>query len=355
MQMNTRPQLVYLAFGAKTYQCEAIFSIATALARSAGSQEADGFDIQVFTDAPELYAQLPVQVRAINTAWSGPHGYHFRIKHAVLREVLRECEKAVLIDTDTFFRCPPGTLFERVHQGQLLCNAIGKRIGQSSKQAQTSGLLNALKARELIDDQMPQTNSGVIGLTHHDKDVLDRSISYIDEFFDIAQGIYTLEELCLAVAAYRRLPLNECTDLIHHYWSRKAQFRAKVTAWYAKHHKALLSEQALSDALTVNDRLPRPAQPLRGLQKLATALIPGEQRQFTRELLYGCCKYPNEFDRACSIVWWEKALSHTEERLGQPLDERRLRIWLSSTPLRLFAGSFHAALSKHLIAIIQCR
>lgn len=349
--MTPRPQLIYLAFGAKTYQLEAIFSIATAIARSPKGQSTDEIDIQVFTDTPQLYKQLPVRTRNIVPAWYGPHNYHFRIKHEALRETLRDCQKAILIDTDTFFRSPPARLFERVLPGQLLCNAIGKPLGQ----VPSTMLLRELHARGLVDEAMAQTNSGVIGLTHEDIALLDRSITLMDDLFEAAQGTYTLEELCLAVAAYRHLSLNECTDLIHHYWSRKTQFRAKITAWYNKHQLSLLSEQALADALTINDHLPRPAQPYRGLQKLATMLTPVAQRQFAREALYGCYRYANEFDQACSSAWWEKALSNAEERLGQPLSASQLQSWLASTPLRLLAGSFHARLSEHLMAIIQAR
>jgi len=32
--------------------------------------------------------------------------------------------------------------------------------------------------------------------------------------------------------------VRECPDLIHHYWSRKQLFRAKVKAWIAKHAAA---------------------------------------------------------------------------------------------------------------------
>lgn len=353
--MTTHPQLIYLAFGAKNYQYEAIFSIATAIARAAETPVTSPIGIQVFTDAPDLYAQLPVQLRNIDPAWHGPHNYHFRVKHAALREALRECSKAILIDTDTFFKCPPAQLFARVRPGQLLCNAIGPQLGKSTPSAQSLRLLSELKARNLVDEHMPQTNSGVIGLTNQDRSLLDNSIALMDDFFEAAQGTYTLEELCLAVAAYRRLSLNQCTDLIHHYWSRKAQFRAKIMAWYNKHQLALLSEQALADALTVNDRLPRPAQPYRALQKLVTALMPTEQRQFAREALYGCYQYPNEFDRACASVWWEKALSNSEERLGQPVNKEQLQCWLDSKPLRLLAGSDHAPLSQHLLRIVQLR
>ena len=123
---TSRPQLVYLVFGADTYHQEAVFSIASALAFLQDTPDAN-IDIQVFSDNPEPYRLLPVRVRPLDEAtrkrWSEPHGYHFRTKHVVLREVLQESPVALLIDTDTFFHHSPMALFERVQPGTLLCSA----------------------------------------------------------------------------------------------------------------------------------------------------------------------------------------------------------------------------------------
>ena len=69
----------------------------------------------------------------------------------------------------------------------------------------------------------------------------------MDEFHPIVPNAYTLEEFCLAVAAYRTLTLTDCTDVIHHYWSRKDLFRAKIQAWLHKHGDDPLGEAALAD------------------------------------------------------------------------------------------------------------
>ena len=93
--MPQTPQLVYLAFGAETYQREAVFSIVSALSHTLAGQPPT-FAIQVFTDTPALYTRLPVTTHAIDPSWNGPHGYHFRIKHVVLQKVLEANDKAVL-------------------------------------------------------------------------------------------------------------------------------------------------------------------------------------------------------------------------------------------------------------------
>jgi hypothetical protein len=351
--MNTIPQLVYLAFGTDIYQREAVFSIASALAHSTTQAGARQFDIQVFTDNPQFYAKLPVITHAIDPTWDGPHRYHFRIKHAALLNVLNEYEKAVLIDTDTFFRASPDILLTRVVGGRLLCNAIGAPLGESP--SLTGPSIAYLSQAGLLEASLRQTNSGVIGLTASDKGILEHSIKLMDDLRPLAPEVYTLEELCLALAAHGNLQLSACTDLIHHYWSRKAQFRAKVLAWHTKHHDEPLSQEAMADVLLVNDRLPRPPQPYRGWQKAVTTLIAKERRQFVRELLYGCYDYSNEFDRACATAWWDKALVNIEERLGKPLSAEQMTLWLADPLLNLLAGSHYCTLHAHLLGRLTAK
>ncbi|WP_297840684.1 hypothetical protein, partial [Pseudomonas sp.] len=281
------PQLVYLVFGANTYHQEAVFSIASAIA---GMRETPGqaLDIQVFTDNPAPYVNLPVRIRPLDeetrAEWSAPHGYHFRTKHVALRNVLTESECALLIDTDTFFHCSPLKLFDRVKPGTLLCNAFGPRYGANKEVSLYAVLAERLGARGLTDDQMLLLNSGVIGLMREDAGVLDHSIAMMDEFYPEVTTSFNLEEFCLSVAVYRTKKVNECTDLIHHYWSRKQLFRAKVRAWLAKHGDTPLSHAALDDTRRVTTNLPRPPTWKRLMYKAATVGVPSTQRQFLREI-----------------------------------------------------------------------
>lgn len=346
--MTHTTQLIYLAFGAATYQREALFSMVSALTHAARCKHTESFHIRVFTDTPSFFEKLPVSTCLIDPSWAGPHGYHFRIKHAVLKEVLQNCEKAILIDTDTFFRESPSALFRRVLPGKLLCNAIGRPLSEAPDLPRA--VLARLEQANLPFASLRQTNSGVIGLTRDDQYLLEQSIAWMDELRPLAPELYTLEELCLALAAHDRLELNSCTDVIHHYWSRKGQFRAKIDAWVTKHHTYPLSEEAMHDALLLNDRLPRPTQPYRGWQKLVTRLVPSERRQFFRELLYGCHAYPNEFDRACASVWWDKAVINAQERIGRPLTPNELRAWLHDPLLKMLAGNHYSALHSHILA-----
>lgn len=352
-EQTNDPQLVYLVFGAHTYHQEAQFSIASALARLRETPNAK-LHIQVFSDDPAPYQALPVTVHLLTPdtrrTWSGPYGYHFRSKHVALREVLSRAGKALLIDTDTFFHASPAQLFERIQPGRVLCNAVQQRYDTDPAFPLYANLASTLQARQLAPNDMALVNSGVIGMTHHDACILDESIALMDEFYPKAEGVFTLEEFCLAVAAQSRGEVQGCTDLIHHYWSRKALFRAKVRAWLSKHANAPTSQSALDDTLQVNAKLPRPPTWQRLLHKLGTLGIAQPERQFVRELLNGCYRPPNEFDQACSPVWWEKAAQNFAERRQSPLDARELEGLLGRPLVRFAIGKHRQAIYHQLSA-----
>ncbi|MBV4453166.1 MULTISPECIES: hypothetical protein [Pseudomonas] len=356
--MNTasptpRPQLVYLVFGAETYHQEAVFSIASALTHLGGAQDLP-LDIQVFSDNPAPYLGLPVQVHALDDAtrqrWSEPHGYHFRTKHVLLRQVLETAEHALLIDTDTFFHDSPMALFERVAPGSLLCNAFHAKYGDNRESVLYVTLAKHLADKGLADDTMWLLNSGVMGLARQDAYLLDQSIELMDELFPMANGAYTLEEFCLSVAAYRKVNVRQCPDLIHHYWSRKQLFRAKVKAWIAKHAGDPISAQALADTRKVSAHLPRPPRPQRLMYKLITLALPKRQQQFIREILYGCYEHENEFDQACGPVWWDKARQNQEERQQCPVDAHQLEHWFANPVVRMILGERRTAIYEHLMS-----
>ncbi|WP_434649787.1 hypothetical protein [Pseudomonas sp. D1-2] len=351
-QRSTTPQLIYLVYGAETYHQEAVFSIASALAGLRETPD-EALDIQVFTDNAALYVDLPVRVRHLDNetrqGWIAPHGYHFRAKHVVMRKVLEESDLALLIDTDTFFHCSPIELFKRIEPGTLLCNAVGMNYGANKDAGLYLTLAQPLAQRELADDNMPLLNSGVIGLYAVDAAILDHSIALMDEFYPLAQGAYTLEEFCLSVAAYRKVKVRECPDLIHHYWSRKQLFRAKTKAWYDKHRAAPVGQHALDETRQVTAILPRPPTFQRLAYKFITVALPGHKRQFMREILYGCYRHTNPFDQACGPVWWEKALENVEHRLKKPLEDHELKHWLSHPVIRLVLGKRREAIYRHLM------
>ncbi|PKM28132.1 MAG: hypothetical protein CVV07_14880 [Gammaproteobacteria bacterium HGW-Gammaproteobacteria-11] len=235
--MTHATQLIYLAFGAATYQREAVFSIVSALTQANRCKHTEPFDIRVLNDAPSFFDKLPVQTSVIDPSWAGPYRYPFRIKHMALKDALQNRIKAAIIDT--FFRELPVALFKRLAPGKLLRNARGRPVSKVPLLPRT--MLARLEQAEPSLSTSRPTDSGVIGLMHSDRAVLERSITWMDELRPLPPELHTLEEPCLALAAHDRMELNARTDVIHHYWRRKAQLRAKVGAWLSNPRLKMLA------------------------------------------------------------------------------------------------------------------
>lgn len=304
--MSNKNQLIYLAFGAKTYQIEAFYSIVTALAKSQTTPEFR-FDINVYTDNPEFYRNLPISVHGIKNSWFGPHNYHFRAKHAVLQESINAYEKSCFIDTDTFFKISPKYLFDRFDDQTLLCNfKLTTKLSTLDKKAANICIQN-----NLLKSEFTYLNSGVIGLSKKASIILTTSINLMDKLYPDLSHYYTLEELTLAMAAHH-LNQNtaECTDIIHHYWSRKLIFRKKAEAWYLKHHTNPLKNQALQDTTLITNDIPKPPTLTRLKNKAIASLFMPSHKQFYLELSNANYNYKNEFDNYASKAWIVKAIEN---------------------------------------------
>lgn len=306
-------QLIYIAFGAEIYQTEAFFSIASAIARNLKTPELS-FDINVYTDTLEFYKNLPVQVHPINKNWYGEINYHFRLKPAVVYENADDYKKTILIDTDTFFKKSPKLLFDKVKKDNLLCNSMNE-LSKDSLNTETRAVLNQ---HDLLKENFIHLNSGVIGISSHSKYILKDTLEIIDTLHPQLSNLYTLEELALALAVSKKdIESAECTELIHHYWSRKSIFRKKVQHWYSKHKEKPCSQDALNDIFKVTDKIPKPPAATRLSNKLFALTIEKKYRQFIIELLNGAYKYENEFDNAATTAWIEKSIENLKEKTLQ--------------------------------------
>ena len=329
--------LVYFTYGKDCYHQEARFSIISALLLS--PEQTPAFSIAVYTDRADFFLDLPVQVHSVSAAqahaWQGPHGYNHRSKHEVMRLALAQYRTAIFIDSDTYFTQAPQALFARTGPGKLLVNVIA-----ASKRTQSSALmLNLSRQIEQLGlnlETLQQTNSGVMGIHHDDAGLLDESLRLMDELYLPSGQHYTMEEFALALAGQRRqLQLNECPDLLHHYWSRKAIYRAKVLAYLGKHPTPLQSPSASNDLALVTPTLPKPPASYRLQSKLLAFSLAKAYRQLFIEIRYGLYPYSNEFDRACLTAWLDKARQNAEEKQPGFLLEPALRAVLRRLPTSL--------------------
>lgn len=305
-------QLIYLAFGAEIYQQEAFFSIVSAL-RHIQSHDALEFDINVYTDNPTYFSPLSqvVTTHAIDKKWLGSDGYIFRMKPAMLSMAMEGHEKSILIDTDTIFKKPVKLLFSRVSDKQILVNNITQLASKLVPKKVYDAILQ--NGYPIADTKC--VNSGVIGISQKNKEVVCKTLKAIDHLHPKCPQLTTLEELALALSANEsNLAAVGCTDVIHHYWSKKAFYRKKIGLWLDLHRSSPLSKNALDDVVALTVNIPKPPMHIRLKQKMLLKLVSKENRHLLKEMLYASWDYTNKFDDAASQVWLERAVENMNKK-----------------------------------------
>ena len=312
---SDKPQLLYLVYGPdEAYHREARFSILSALYRAA---DRNSFVIAVHTDAPAHYQDLPVTVYPLTPEilqqWAGDLRYHHRSKLCVLQQAVPLASKTVFIDTDTFFLRDPARLFASVNDATCVVDELYH--GQLPVAvAKNPAVAEQLQKADINPQNIPVINSGLFGIARANSTVLDMALALNDVVYPASQKSITTEQLVLGMAAATRTVLVADDAIIKHYWSRKALFRAKVSAFVDKHCAAWDTLEAQQDFLRVTPIMPKPPVVIRTLAKLLTILVPQPARQLLLELFYARYPYRNPFDRACQTAWREKAWQNYRQK-----------------------------------------
>ncbi|MEZ5538745.1 MAG: hypothetical protein R3E63_02050 [Pseudomonadales bacterium] len=312
---SDKPQLLYLVYGPDAaYHTEARFSIFSALYRAA---DRESFAITVYTDAPQHYCGLPVQVETITAdtlqQWAGVLRYHHRSKLCVMQQAIPLASKTVFVDTDTFFLRDPALLFAAVNEktcvvDELYFSQLPKAV------AQDTAVAEQLSNSGINPQSIPVINSGLFGIARENSAILDLALALNDVVYPASQKSLTTEQLVLGMAAATRTALVVDEEVIKHYWSRKQLFRAKAAAFVAKHGAQWDTPAAKKDFARVTPNMPKPPVFIRTLMKLLTIVVPQPARQLLLELFYARYPYRNPFDRACRDAWREKAWKNYYEK-----------------------------------------
>ncbi|MBK8102689.1 MAG: hypothetical protein IPK30_05250 [Cellvibrionales bacterium] len=315
---NIKPRLLYLVYGPDVaYHREAQFSILSALYRAADSES---FSIVVYTDAPAHYQHLPVTVYPLAPEtlqqWAGELRYHHRSKLCVLQQAVPLASKTVFIDTDTFFLRDPALLFVAVDDKACVVDEL-YHSQLSPAVAQDLAVAALLQQYKIEPKNIPVINSGLFGIACSNAAVLDLALRLNDAVYPASNKSLTTEQLVLGMAAATQTALQADDGVIKHYWSRKQLFRAKASAFIAKHGAQWDTEAARRDFLRVTPAMPKPPVLIRSLMKLLTLVVPQPARQLLLELFYARFPYRNPFDRACQDAWREKAWKNYYEKKAE--------------------------------------
>lgn len=258
--------VLYLSYGDGPHVQEVRYSIISAW--RFGPPEDDGVRVIIYTDRPEAFDDLPVSVRAVApsewSAWSGAHGYAHRRKIIALEHAYRECDGLViLLDGDTVWLQPPGTLFERVAPGRAVMHKREGALhrGRDSISRQVRRILAGLGDRVPAGASMPPSthmwNAGVVGVHRDDAACTTQVLAWTDAMCGVSTDVHVLEQLAFSHVLAQRGCLVESADVVFHYWPRR--LRLAIGRHIAKLSTPAECRDLQQLAERFHARIPRPA------------------------------------------------------------------------------------------------
>ena len=220
---------LYLDYGGQPkYRRELRYSLISL--RQALGQASDA-RIAVYTDAPSVYANWPVEVvdiAAQTLAWSGQGVYHHRIKPAVVLDALRRFDTPVcFLDSDSIVR--PG------FHSEVSAKLAPQEVWSVTK---TAVVMNRFELRNPFPPlrgfrtRLPHQsayhydttnswmfNSGLIGVTPAHVALMEDTLAFIDALIGRARKFPTVEQFAISeVARLSQIPIAEVRDTFLHYW-----------------------------------------------------------------------------------------------------------------------------------------
>jgi hypothetical protein len=190
-----------------------------------------GARIAVYTDAPTVYANWPVEVvdiAAQTQGWSGDGLYHHRIKPAVVLDALKRFDAPVcFLDSDSIVR--PG------FHAEVSARLAPQEIWSVTK---TAVVMNRFELRNPFPPlrgfrtRLPHRgayrydtqnswmfNSGLIGVAPVHVPLMEDALALIDALIGRARKFPTIEQFAITEAArVSQTPIAEVRDSFLHYW-----------------------------------------------------------------------------------------------------------------------------------------
>ena len=263
-----RKILLYIVYGEdQTYYDGAIFSFLTF---KNWINDRDPIEVVVLTEKPEKLAVYPIKVISMSSdqknEWSLNGAYHFRIKNRGLAFVmdklkLKDFDKILFFDTDTYFNKSPLPLFDLIHQNQSL---FYLNEGLIYDRKRFSTYVDNLEGKKIvIEDEIYELSnksalwgSLMLGIMANMRPSLDWADKLMLKFFDIVPS-HTIEPFSLSESLKRKFKMVEGKKYVSLYsTSRKKEYAKNILSNFFKVHGQLdINEQV---RLAQNVRIRRP-------------------------------------------------------------------------------------------------
>lgn len=265
---KTRKILLYIVYGEdQIYYDGAIFSFLTF---KNWINHDDPIEIVVLTEKPEKFDFYPIKVIPMSSnqknEWSLNGTYHFRIKNRGLAFVmdkleLKDFDKILFLDTDTYFNKSPLPLFDLISQNQSL---FYLNEGLIYDRKRFSTYVDNLEGKFfLIDDEVYELSkksamwgSLMIGIMTNMRPSLDWADKLMLKFLDIVPS-HTIEPFALSESLKRKFKIIEGKKYVSLYsTSRKKEYAKNILSNFLKVNSQLDMDDQVQ--LAQNIRIRRP-------------------------------------------------------------------------------------------------
>ena len=214
-------KVLFLSYGVGLHQLEVQFAVQCLQLH----QSVEAERILVYTDTPQSFAQLPVQIVEITSEqwrnWGGPRNFNHRRKILALDHALKAFGQPVLLlDGDTWLRRSLSILESRIGPGRGVMHIREGQINlvQSPLYNQLRQLLQSTEGQAAhipVDAWM--WNAGVIGL-HPEQCSLLQEVLRLTDLLCEHSSLHILEQLAFSIVLSRNIQLQEAADVVFHYW-----------------------------------------------------------------------------------------------------------------------------------------
>jgi hypothetical protein len=296
-------QLVYLVYGDnRDYRLEAKYSILSAILKSSDNLPR----ILLYTDKPDEFKGWPVEVIFLDQdriqEWLGQCGFIHRIKAEAVRHALRLAGASIFIDTDTFFVDSPIKLFVRMEKAGWIVDEIEARWGDWHDQSLYHIASGWLREEHGIKDDLPLINSGVLGFYHHQSEIMDKAIRFIDEIYPKAKGNHVIEQFSIGVAAYGLPQPEQAHGIVRHYYSRKNYFRPMIRVFFDQYGEEY-SSAVLEKYVSVPKNVPKPISTSKFLYLIKSLIVNKRYKKQFRLINYSIYTKKNLYEKACAQAY----------------------------------------------------
>ena len=248
---QTKKVLLYIVYGKeKGYYDGAKFSFLTFLN---WKSDEDLIEIVILTEKPEEFIGYPVTVIPMSTKqkteWSLGNKYHFRIKNRGLAYImdkleLKEQDKILFFDTDTYFNKSPLPLFNFIQPNQALYYL---NEGLIYKRKRFDVYVKYLKDKRVEFDgqfyeltkESAMWGSLMIGIMPNMRSSLEWADKLMIKLFDIVPS-HTIEPFSLSEVLLKKYKMVEGKKFVSLYsTSRKKDYAEKILSKFFKQNQSL--------------------------------------------------------------------------------------------------------------------